>query len=103
MSDYKANQVSGYQRSGSGTFSNPKGGIPSIVFNEEVLVNVANQVFVRPCGSVSAALEDPAKSLILLNPLDDTVIGQATYQDVFIMLYSLYRQTADERDAVAEA
>lgn len=98
--DYKAAQITGKQRVFGGTFSNELGGIPSIVFNEELITldGTTGAVYRNQTGSCAASLTDPAKPLALRNPLDDSVVGTATYMDVMVMIYSLGRQTQIERD-----
>lgn len=99
--DYKAQQISGKQRVYGGSFTNELGATPAIVFNEELITldGVTGAVYRNQVGSCVATLTDPAKPLTLRSPVDDSVIGQATYQDVMVMLYSLGRQTQLERDA----
>lgn len=99
--DYKADKIKGKQRVYGGSFSNELEGIPSVVFNEELITHdaVSGRVFHNQTGSVAVSLTDPATPLTLRNPVDDSVIGAVTYQDVFVMLYSLGRQAQIERDA----
>lgn len=98
--EYKTATTKNKQRINSFTGSNELGGVPSIVFNEEFITydSVSDRVIKTPVGSVATSLTDPLKPLTLRNPLDDTVIGAAQYQDVFVMLYSLGRQTQIDRD-----
>lgn len=98
--DYKTNQITGKQRVFCGTFSNRLEGVPSIVFHEELITLDATTgtVYSNQTGSCTASLTDPAKPLTMRSPLDDSVIGNATYMDVMVMIYSLGRQTQIERD-----
>lgn len=98
--DYKADKIKGKQRIHGGKFGNELGGTPWMSFDEElVTVDETNgAVFRNQVGSCMVQLTDPAKTLTLRNPLDDSVIGTASYMDVMVMLYSLGRQTQVERD-----
>lgn len=99
--DYKANDIKGKQRIYGGKFFNPLDGIPSIMFEEELITydSATDTVFRNAVGSCQTELVDPAKELTLRNPIDDSAIGTATYADVMVMLYSLGRQVQLERDA----
>lgn len=110
--EYKTTTTKNKQRINSFTGSNELGGVPSIVFNEEFVTydEVADRVIKTPVGSVATSMTDPLKSLVLRNTSDDTILpielfiakltaqGGAVYEDVFLFLYSLGRQTQIERD-----
>lgn len=98
--EYKTETTKSKQRINSFAGTNELGGLPGIVFNEEFVTYdpIADRTIKTPVGSCAVSLTDPAKPLTLRNPLDDTVIGAGTYQDVFVLLYSLGRQTQIERD-----
>ena len=105
--------VSGYPRSFGGSFNNPKGGIPSIVFDRELQCEFQGQPFSQRIGSLSVSLTDPVKPLPLINPVDDTPIpveafiakltaqGGAVHEDLYILHYSIYQQVEDEAIAAA--
>lgn len=105
--------VSGYPRSFGGSFLNPKGGIPSIVFDRELQCEFQAQPFAQRIGSLAVSLTDPVKPLPLINPLDDTPIpveafiaklqaqGGAVHEDLYILHYSIYQQVEDEAIAAA--
>lgn len=99
--DYKADQIKGKQRSHGGRFGNELGQAPWVTFDEEIIVEdaVTGSVFRQNVGSVTVTLTDPLKVIELRNPDDDTVIGQVTAQDCFVMMYSLGRQAQIDRDA----
>lgn len=108
-------QVTGGKRSYAGSFTNPKAGIPTITFAEEYDCQAGADAFVHPAGSLHVDLTDPQKPLSLRNPADDSEItlqmfidklqaaGGVTFEDVHLFWYSLYRQSADERDAAVVA
>lgn len=98
--DYKASAIQGKQRIHGGKFGNALDQIQWISFDEELITldNTTGEIYRNPAGSCQTSLTDPAKPLTLRNPLDDSIIGTSTYQDVMILLYSLGRQTQIERD-----
>lgn len=99
--EYKTATTKSKQRVYGGRFGNEWSGIPWITMDEEVLTidDSTGATYHNQCGSVSAQLTDPIKQLELRNPLDDSVIGTATYGDVMVMIYSLGRQLQLDRDA----
>lgn len=105
MADYKAKTVSGeyteYQRSNKVIITNELGGLPEVTFMEQVLGTLpdGNMMQVRATKCVDN-FGNPIEEFNLLNPLDDTILGTAKYQDVYVLLYSLYRHVAAKRDAV---
>lgn len=101
VTDYKADKIKGKQRIYGGKFGNELGGTPWMSFDEELVTvdESTGTVFRNQVGSCMVQLTEPAKVLTLRNPLDDSVIGTASYMDVMVMLYSLGRQTQVERDA----
>lgn len=115
--DYKSTTTKNKQRSHEGKFYNPDGGIPSMVFDEQMVTvdTITGNVYRNATGSCAVALDDPAKPLELQNPVDGSVIpfeafiaklqaqGCVSYGDVMIFNYSLYKQTAAERDAAIVA
>lgn len=104
MGDYKSESIKGWQRSCAAVIDNAYGKTPTITFSEEMIV-VENgvQVFQRDIGGVREEFSDPSVAFPLLNPTDDTVAGEATYGQIYALLYSLYRHLADKRDTAAEA
>lgn len=99
--EYKTATTPSKQRICSFSGSNELGGIPSITFNEELVTHdtILDRVYHTPVGSCSTALTDPAKVLTKRNPVDDSIIGEGTYMDAMVLIYSLGRQTQIERDA----
>lgn len=103
--EYKTATTPSKQRICSFNGTNELGGIPSITFNEEMVTHdtILDRVYHTPVGSCATALIDPAKVLTLRSPIDDSVIGSATYMDVLVTMYSLGRQTQIERDEALAA
>lgn len=94
--------VTRFTRSNLITIDNPNGLPPQITFVEERIEREAG----RPdrslgnVGSLSKALtpENGLTEFTLLNPLTGDAIGTARYQDLQVMLHSLYFHLATERD-----
>jgi hypothetical protein len=105
MPNYNQRTLSGdrYTRSKRVVIENPLGGIPSAMFLEQDVLVAGNETILQDLGAVRGVMTDPATPFPLLNPLDDSVVGQATYGDVYALLYSLYRKLAADRDAANSA
>jgi hypothetical protein len=103
--EYKTSTTKSKQRVFGGRFGNEFNGIPWITMDEEVITedSVSGTIYHNQCGSVTAQLIDPTKTLTLRNPLDDSAIGSATYGDVMVMIYSLGRQLQLDRDVLVAA
>jgi hypothetical protein len=104
MADYKEQLVTGeikkWQRSHKAIISNPYNGVPFIVFHEEEKTILPNGETISKelPASLKESLIDPDKTFDLLHPVTDQVIGTAKYQDIYIVLYSLYKMLAIQRD-----
>jgi hypothetical protein len=105
MADYKEQTLTGsqWQRCRTVTIQNPYGGQPMAYFQEEMLATVGADTIQRDVGSCSAPF-NPASTIPLLDtttllPTGDTVTHGALYQ----ILFSLYMQTALDRDVLAAA
>lgn len=100
MSNYKETNISGtkWTRAKRIIIENPKDQIASILINEEDVIEFDTKETIIPSTSLYETFSDPSKSFNLLNPTDDSIIGSATYQEVYIMLYSLYIYLANQRD-----
>lgn len=115
--DYKAASTQGKQRIYGGKFSNPMGGIPSVNFDEELIIYdaVADAVYRNQTGGCQASLIDPTKEITLRSPVDDSVIpietfvaklqgqGVVTNEDFYVFFYSLGRRAQLARDAYVTA
>lgn len=106
--NYKEQSVSGtiqkWRRVNHISCKNEYGQVPSIEGNEvEMTIYPDGTVQDKVVTTLKANLDNPATVFDLLNPNDDSVIGTTTYQNIYILLYSLMRKLQIERDAAAEA
>ena len=101
MTNYRATSeaAESYVRANRVVVENQLGVIPSVMFLEEEVITRGAETFKRPLNTLRAQMTDPATTFNLLNPADDSVIGSSTYQDVYVLLYSLHRHLAAIRDA----
>lgn len=103
MPDYKADKISGWQRSPQVRIVNRYQSQKRIIYDEEILVNADGILLSNPVGGVEASVDELlALTIPRLNPLDDTVIGVVDAQTVEIDLYSIYRFLTDRRDALLD-
>lgn len=99
MANYREDKAKAWQRSKAVTIKNEFQAIPTIEFAEEFVTTLDGSVInKRDMGSVLSSLKDPSITFDLLNPEDDTVIGNSNYGQAYVMLYSIYRFLADKRD-----
>jgi hypothetical protein len=103
MTNYRATSITGesWVRAYQVIINNRINLIPEITFNEETVVNTGSSLITSPIGHISKKFTDPSTTFDLLNPTDNSVIGSATYQEAYVLLYSLYQALALERDAAA--
>lgn len=100
MPNYK--EVTGtfheYQRARLIQINNEYGKTPTITFVEEVVSDINGKQTHSDVSQLTASY-DPAGNIPLINPQTDEPIGTTmTHQDLFVAVYSLYRQLAVERD-----
>ena len=71
---------------------------------EEDVATLADAVFLTDAGGVAQTFTDDSAEteFTLVHPLTGDVMGTAQYQQLYLMLHSLYLHVAAERDA-AEA
>lgn len=103
MLNYKESSIAGqqFERAYKIEISNPLGGMPSIRYSEETAVVLPTQTVTTHTGTMDESFGDGTTAFPLLNPTDDSVIGQAHYVDLQVILYSLHRFLAARRDAAA--
>lgn len=101
MTNYRSTSVTAdsYVRANRVVVENPLGVLPSIMFIEEEVVTRGADTFKLPTSTLRAQMTEPATTFNILNPTDDSIIGSSTYQDVYVLLYSLHRHLAAIRDA----
>ena len=106
--NYKETTVTGasWVRANSVTVHNPLGGTGTIRFNEErvIVIDGGRKIF-EPVGSVQERLTEDKRSKVfaLKHPETLEVVGQATYEQVYLLLHSLYLHLAAERDASVDS
>ena len=104
MANYNETTVSGseYTRCNQVNIINRLGSIPAVIFCEErVAVLSDGRNLFTPLDHITEVF-DPAKVINLIDPNTGLPTGvEATYGDVYIMLYSAYMDAALARDAAA--
>ena len=101
--NYKETAVTGseYLRSDRVTISNPLDGEgdKAITYEMQKLMTIGTEKIIRPAGQLRAVFNaDTALTAFpLRNPETDALIGSnSTYQDMYVLLYSLMRDLADK-------
>ncbi len=107
MPNYKETNVTGtgYVRACEVTVSNVLGGYKGIMFCEEEVSIFGNKIMRENIGAIHQEFtaENASTEFPLLNPVTNEPIGAtATFQDVYVILFSLYYHLAAQRDAAAE-
>lgn len=104
--DYRQTTITGqkWRRSLHVECNNPYGGPAWIRFDEEDRVVLSDGATIgTPCGSVTKHFIDPADTFPVLNPTNGEPTGQTcSHGQLYALLWSLYMDSAAERDA-AEA
>lgn len=101
MPDYKQSTIGGttWQRCHQIVIDNPRGAIPSVRFDEEEILALADREIKRPMGSLSLPF-DPDRSIPLRDPETGDLTGEtSTYGAAYVLLYSAYLAAAEARDA----
>jgi len=102
--NYKQTELAGtsWVRCRAVTINNPlTDGTPMAYFQEEKVVSVEGSNLRVDSGACSKAF-DPAGTITLINPETGEPTGETvTHADLYAILFSLYMQTALERDAAA--
>jgi hypothetical protein len=102
MSNYKENKIQGeitsWRRARAIRITNNYEQIPEIEFYEEEKTLTPNQVLSRDTETLKESFANPLEEFDLIHPELGIVVGKAKYQDIYIMLYSLYIKLADRRD-----
>lgn len=101
MPNYNESQVAGtaWQRCHTVTVSNPLGGVPKIEFAEERVIALEGDDIHQWVAGCSKQFS-PTGVFLLLDPTTNAATGTTmTHTQLYIALYSLYMQTAAERDA----
>lgn len=105
MAKYKENTASGetWVRSNHITIENPLGGVPQIHFREERAIALGpEEVVTKAVGSVAESMtaDNLSESFPLINPETGEEIPEefGTYQQLQVLLHSLYIHMAKKRD-----
>ena len=103
--NYKETAVAGtqWQRAVRVVIDNPYRGIPSINFVEETAISLGeDDVITRLTGNLTDIF-DPAKTFPLKDPDTGADLGrEVSYGEIYVILNSLYRKLAADRDTAAE-
>lgn len=97
--DYNESVVEGkeWQRANRVVIENEYNGTPSIMFVEEVVVQLADRTVKTPCGTLVEQF-DPLKEFPI-RAADGSLTGETmSYGMVYVLLNSLYRNLTDARD-----
>lgn len=100
MPNYNESQVAGtaWQRCHTVTIRNPLAGTPVIEFAEERVITLEGDdihQWVEGCSKQFS----PTGVFLLLDPMTNAATGATmTHTQLYLALYSLYMQTAAERD-----
>ena len=100
MPDYKEAALSGteWQRCKTVIINNPLVGLKSIFFQEERVISIGGQDFKQPLDGCSKNFSTEGV-FTLIDPITNLPTGQnMTHNELYVALYSLYMQTALERD-----
>lgn len=101
MPDYKQSSVAGtsWQRCHTVTVHNQLGQTPRIEFQEEKVINIDGANIPQWVGGCTKDFS-PTGSFPLLDPATNAPTSQTmSHGELYVALYSLYMQTALERDA----
>ena len=102
MANYKEESVSGTKwiRSNRVNITNPFNGMPRVNFGEEEITVLSDgKVHTTIWDGISEEFNDPNTQFDLVNPQTGDLLGStATYQDVYVLLHSLYISLAKKRD-----
>jgi hypothetical protein len=104
MSDYKETSTTGktWQRCYSVNISNHLNQPARAVFFEEAAAQFGVNTIVTPIGNCQTEFDPVVGQIELRDPTTGTLTGQtATHAELYAILYSLYMQAAEARDAAA--
>lgn len=110
MPNYQEQQITGakWKRSHFVAIENPLVGEKAVNFYEQFARQTSDgQLTFEEAGSLRQAFSDPSVTFPLRSPVDDSLITDAsgapvttTYQNVYVLLHSLYLHLASLRDNV---
>ena len=101
--NYKETNITGtsWVRCNNVTITNPLNGeVPTAFFQEEKVVCIDDANTIVPEGFCCKVFDPSSGVIPLLNPVTGASLGpNVTHAELYTILYSLYVQTAMERDA----
>lgn len=102
MSNYREESITGnkWVRSNKVSITNPYQGVPEVHFGEEEITLLSDgKTLNSNLPGITIPFVDPTKTFPLLNPVTGEEFGvNSTYQEVYVILHSLYIALAKERD-----
>ena len=107
MQNYKETEVSGtsYVRAREVVVSNVLDGYKGIMYVEEEVSILGSKIMRENVGAIHQEFtaENASTEFPLLNPITNEPIGAtATFQEVYVLLFSMYYHMAALRDAANE-
>lgn len=100
--NYQQTEIAGdsWIRANRIIIENPYEGTPAATFMEERIINLPDNVITQSQGCIVEPFlsENFEKTFPLLHPQTGESVGLASYQDVYILLSSLYLSIAKQRD-----
>jgi len=103
MPNYNETAVTGesYQRTNRIIIDNPYQAAPRIIFEEERIINLGDEVVKKPVTALQVAF-DETEVINVMNPLTNELTGTTiTMGEIYALIYSVYWQKAQERDSAA--
>ena len=100
MQNYKESNISGveWQRCHTVTIQNQLASVKKIDFQEEKVIDINGKIYHEWIAGCSKDYDSSA-SFPIVDPTTGVETGQTmTHQELYAALYSLYMQTATERD-----
>lgn len=100
--DYRGETVEGrrWRRAAKVTILNPYMGVPTVAIDEEQITSIEGQVSAKPTDVLTTTV-DLTSVIPLRDPDTGALLGRSvTHGEAYVMLYSLYRQLGEARDAV---
>lgn len=103
MADYKQAELSGteWQRCNVVVVANPLNGIPKISFEEEKVLSMGTNTFKQNIGGCYKNFSPTGSFPVLDVQTNEPTGAVMTHNELYVALYSLYMQTAQERDLLA--
>lgn len=102
MPEYLESSVSGlsWRRASQLSFFNPSDKPPYVEIAEEDVVRVGDKITAKPAAGITKVVTDLTPVFQLRNPQTNEVIpdAYANYEQLYVLLFSLYWHLAEERD-----